>query len=61
MKWKANCDDIENIEELVEEEQHAIELKASFEMENRVGPNSYKQAMKLPDKQKQKTEIFEEL
>lgn len=35
--------------------------QASFEMENRVVPNSYKQAMKLPDKQKWKTDIFEEL
>ena len=61
MKWKANCAYIENIEELVEEEQHAIAFRASFEMENRVVPNSYKQAMKLPDKQKWKTAIFEEL
>jgi len=50
MKWKANCGYIENIEELVEEEQHVIAFRASFKMENRVLANIYKQAMKLPDK-----------
>ena len=36
-------------------------FKASFEMENRIIPNSFKEAMKLPDKSKWKGAIFEEL
>jgi hypothetical protein len=60
-KWRANCAYITEIEEIVEEEQSAIAFQASFEMENRVVPNSYKEAMNLPDKQKWKSAIFEEL
>ena len=60
-KWRANCGYIEVIEELIEEERNFMSFQASFDMENTVVPNSYKQAMKLSDKQKWKTAIFEEL
>jgi len=43
------------------DDQMAIAYKESFEMENNIVPNNFKQAMKLPDKSKWKTAIFEEL